>query len=121
MGRQENVEIFEDTFALCKQNSTLRNAIEQSTKKQKLYPEGIQCAEKQAIIYARPAKIIVSSKRTLEAAMPYAYAGKKVCIHNFASAANPGGGVVKGSSAQEEAICRCSTLYPNLKEEILWK
>jgi len=37
MGRQENVEIFEDTFALCKQNSTLRNAIEQSTKKQKLY------------------------------------------------------------------------------------
>lgn len=37
MGRQENVEIFEDTFALCEQNSTLRNAIEQSTKKQKLY------------------------------------------------------------------------------------
>lgn len=96
MGRQENVEIFEDTFALCKQNSTLRNAIEQSTKKQKLYPEGIECAEKQAITYARPAKIIVSSKRTLEAAMPYVYAGKKVCIHNFASAANPGGGVVKG-------------------------
>lgn len=121
MGRQENVEIFEDTFALCKQNSTLLNAIEQSTKKQKLYPEGIECAEKQAITYARPAKIIVSSKRTLEAAMPYAYAGKKVCIHNFASAANPGGGVVKGSSAQEEAICRCSTLYPNLKEESLWK
>lgn len=121
MGRQENVEIFEDTFALCKQNSTLLNAIEQSTKKQKLYPEGIECAEKQAITYARPAKIIVSSKRTLEAAMPYAYGGKKVCIHNFASAANPGGGVVKGSSAQEEAICRCSTLYPNLKEESLWK
>lgn len=121
MGRQENVEIFEDTLALCKQNSTLRNAIEQSTKKQKLYPEGIECAEKQAITYARPAQIIVSSKRTLEAAMPYAYAGKKVCIHNFASAANPGGGVVKGSSAQEEAICRCSTLYPNLKEESLWK
>ena len=80
MGRQENVEIFEDTFALCKQNSTLLNAIEQSTKKQKLYPEGIECAEKQAITYARPAQIIVSSKRTLEAAMPYAYAGKKVCI-----------------------------------------
>lgn len=117
MGRQENVEIFEDTFALCKQNSTLLNAIEQSTKKQKLYPEGIECAEKQAITYARPAKIIVSSKCTLEAAMPYAYAGKKVCIHNFASAANPGGGVVKGSSAQEEAICRCSTLYPNLKKK----
>lgn len=121
MGRQENIEIFEDTFALCKRNSTLRDAIEQSAKKQKLYPKGVECAEKQAITYAQPAKIIVSPKRTLEAAMPYAYAGKKVCIHNFASAANPGGGVTKGSSAQEEAICRCSTLYPNLKEEILWK
>lgn len=121
MGRQENIEIFEDTFALCKRNSTLRDAIEQSAKKQKLYPKGVECTEKQAITYAQPAKIIVSPKRTLEAAMPYAYAGKKVCIHNFASAANPGGGVTKGSSAQEEAICRCSTLYPNLKEEILWK
>lgn len=98
MGRQENIEIFEDTFALCKRNSTLRDAIEQSAKKQKLYPKGVECTEKQAITYAQPAKIIVSPKRTLEAAMPYAYAGKKVCIHNFASAANPGGGVTKGSS-----------------------
>lgn len=50
----------------------------------------------------------------------YAYAGKKVCILNFASATNPGGGVTKGSSAQEEAICRCSTLYANLKEQYAW-
>ena len=45
---------------------------------------------------------------------------KKVCVLNFASATNPGGGVIKGSSAQEEAICRCSTLYPNLKEPYIW-
>ena len=62
----------------------------------------------------------LSPKRTLEAAAPYAYAGKKVCILNFASATNPGGGVTKGSSAQEEAICRCSTLYANLKEQYAW-
>ena len=46
MGRQENIEIFEDTFALCKRNSTLRDAIEQSAKKQKLYPKGVECTEK---------------------------------------------------------------------------
>lgn len=70
--------------------------------------------------YQKPAQVVVSSKRTLEVAAPYAYAGKKVCVLNFASATNPGGGVIKGSSAQEEAICRCSTLYPNLKEQRMW-
>ncbi|SNW62141.1 TIGR02452 family protein (DUF2263) [Orpheovirus IHUMI-LCC2] len=32
----------------------------------------------------------------------------------MASDYHPGGGVKKGSSAQEEHICRCSTLYSNL-------
>lgn len=61
---------------------------------------------------------IVSGKRTLEASESYAKQNERVCVLNFASATNPGGGVVRGSSGQEEAICRCSTLYhcPNTKE-----
>ncbi len=35
------------------------------------------------------AKIVVSTKRTFEAAADYA--GQKVAVHNFASATNPGG------------------------------
>ena len=44
----------------------------------------------------------VSTKRTFEAAA--GYAGQKVAVHNFASATNPGGGVTRGSSAQEN-VC----------------
>lgn len=40
---------------------------------------------------------------------------------NFASAVNPGGGVRSGSSAQEESLCRYSTLYPTLNQQFLWK
>ena len=67
-----------------------------------------------------PAKVVVSRKRTLEAAEPYVREGKKTCILNFASATNPGGGVTRGSSAQEECICRSSTLYPCLNTGALW-
>ena len=66
------------------------------------------------------AKVIVSGKRSLEAAESYAKQGKKVCVLNFASATNPGGGVVNGSSAQEECICRCTTLYPCLNTNQMW-
>ena len=41
----------------------------------------------------------------------------RVVVHNFANAYNPGGGVLLGADAQEENICRCSTLYPVLASE----
>lgn len=36
---------------------------------------------------------------------------KKIAVLNFASAKRPGGMVTRGSSAQEECLCRVSTLY----------
>ena len=117
--RIKNAEIFRDTVNRYKTDEELAGAIELSKERQSLI------LESDSVSVPTPsrkekAKVIVSAKRSLEAAQQYAKAGKKVCVLNFASATNPGGGVVKGSSAQEECICRCTTLYPCLNISELW-
>ena len=119
MGREENIQVFEDTKKKCQSDARLRQAIAQANAAQRLILEKDEVTWKPAQRYLHPAKISVSRKRTLEAAS--AYIGKKVCVLNFASATNPGGGVTRGSSAQEEAICRCSSLYFNLREKRMWE
>lgn len=41
----------------------------------------------------------------------------KTLVLNFANAFRPGGGFLHGSLAQEEAICRCSSLYASISSE----
>lgn len=119
MGREENIKIFQDTERLCKTNSHLKAAIRHSVGSQQLILESDTILEFDKKKYDEPVKVIVSKKRSYEAAS--AYKGKKVCVHNFASASNPGGGVTKGANAQEECLCRCSNLYFCLNTSEIWE
>lgn len=117
MGRYENIEIFKDTERLIKTNSKLQNLVRSSTEKQELILENDNVPVGLLEKYESDAKVIVSKKRSFEAAL--AYRNMKTAVHNFASASNPGGGVVHGANAQEECLCRCSGLYFILNTQIM--
>ena len=103
MSSFENVEIFEDTKRLCETNGKIKDALAQSVKNQTLILEGVELSVVDKARFTDEAKIVVSTKRTFEAAADYA--GQKVAVHNFASATNPGGGVTRGDPAHRRNVC----------------
>lgn len=111
--RSINVEIFEDTIRIC-QSENVKESLRKSIDGQIFIGEQVTF-ETTKSRYTTPARIVVSNKRTIAAAAQYK--GEKICILNFASATNPGGGVTRGSNAQEECICRITDLYPCLDDK----
>ena len=118
MSREENVKVFKDTLELCETNSRLIKLIDESIAKQYVIKEEDKVETSNDHRFTSPCKVVVSSKRSLKAAS--VYKNKKICVHNFASATSPGGGVAHGANAQEEAICRCSTLYFPISDDSVY-
>lgn len=121
MSREENIRIFNDTEAFCRENKRLAAAIGDTIANTTLYRAG----EVPEIPEGRfsDTEISVTKQRSFEAAkeLREKYPESRIAVHNFASATNPGGGVTRGSSAQEESLCRCSTLYPTLNTKFLFE
>lgn len=113
--KQQLASVFEDTMAQIKQSEEWMSAIDYSIRNQQFISESATISISDVQKADKPANIIVSKLRSFEAATQYI--GKRTAVLNFASATNPGGGVEKGASAQEECLCRVSTLYPCLADQ----
>ncbi len=116
---EERIEVFQDTLDWIKNDPDLSASIPVAKQATTVFFEDDYPDFNQNNI--RNTHISVSKDRSFQAAMrlhkenPIA----KIAVMNFANAFRPGGGVVKGASAQEECLCRTSTLYPLLNRRTL--
>lgn len=117
--REQLVSVFADTQAYYTENRLLAVAVQRSRKAVKLYEDNDY---PELLEPEKAGRVTVTKARTFEAAMGLRAANPeaRVAVLNFASATNPGGGVKTGAGAQEECLCRCSTLYPTLNQQWLW-
>ena len=115
------IQVFYDTQKFYTTDNDLKEALKFSIEHTRIYrpdeyPDLPDISEKLGLT-------LVLNLRSFQAAMKFhrVMPNKKIAVLNFASEIKPGGGVLKGSTAQEEALCRCSTLYPTLNQDWLKK
>ena len=119
-----NIAVFKDTMQWIVGNEELSKSVAYSQAHTELYGPGPVEVNNEALQRLPYTCLVsVSMKRTFQAALERlkSWPNDKIAVLNFASATIPGGGVIKGSTAQEEALCRCSTLYPCLNTPFLQK
>jgi uncharacterized protein (TIGR02452 family) len=109
--RHINYEVMTDTRHMYTTNPELQEAVRYSTVHQFMvnHEDSIDYEE---LHPQRATEYIISGKRSFEAAK--GYGDKKVAVLNFANN-HVIGGAPFSAGAQEESLCRCSTLLPCLQ------
>lgn len=108
--RMINHEVMTDTKKRYESVAALREAVRSSIERQYMVAQEENID--QPIVENCLTKFVCSGKRSFEAAK--AYKGKKTAVLNFANAHSIGGAPFS-AGAQEESLCRCSTLLPCLE------
>lgn len=116
---QERIAVFQDTLNWIESDKTLSDSVVLAKKNTTIFWEDDYPDFNFKEEYNQ--RISVSMDRSYQAAIRLKKENpdSKIAVMNFANAFHAGGGVVKGSSAQEECLCRTSTLYPLLYRRTL--
>ena len=115
----ERIEVFQDTMDWINTDPELSASVAKAKKNTTVYYEDdypdFDASKKKNTV------ITVTGDRSYQAAMRLRKENPKakIAVMNFANAFHAGGGVTKGSGAQEECLCRTSTLYQLLYRRTL--
>lgn len=112
--KERLVKVFKDTRENYLNNSILKDSVENSISNYRIYDKDF--ISEINTIKSNGNSLIIENLTTVDAIMKYKNDGKIMAL-NFASGTRPGGGVINGAKAQEESLCRASTLYKVLTEE----
>lgn len=116
---EQRIEIFKDTIDWINADPELAESVVTAKNNTTVFFEDdyppFDSSNKKANV------ITVSKDRSYQAAMRLhkEFPDSKIAVMNFANAFHAGGGVTEGCSAQEECLCRTSTLYPLLYRQTL--
>lgn len=110
--KSELAECFQDTLRFIDENSELNAATRDSEARTRVYPADFA----EEVDVRKEGRVLVFRGRTLRETIGLhaVFPGKRIAVLSFAASGIPGGGVWGGAHAQEESICRSSTLYPTL-------